>query len=669
MCSTKGDLAPPAPRPPGRGIRCTWLSKPVFGLGVTAPTYPYRCCPRSTSTASREGTMPSPSPTRCFDLRMKSIEYFLFMFCFTDRASRYRQEVPDDPGEGTSSGPSDRRRGGADGLRASGSGDRSRSGSPATKRARANVRPMSHERQEVVTQAIAGLIAACQLPISIVDSEGFTNFMKVLEPSYKVPCATTMRKRLHELFCQVRENVQVALNELDFISLTTDCWTSRALDSYISLTAQAITKTWELRRYTLCTEGMDVNHSGDNLALALIDMCHEWDLEGRATSITRDNATNIVNAVNQVDFVEFNVSCAAHLLQLCVNDGLKKNKPFMDACKKAKKVVAHFHHSTKATTALEAAQVTAGLKEAKLVQSCSTRWDSTYLMCKSLTESRAPVCAVLSDRNVTTAKQSRTLQMSAEEWAELEAMLPALKPLQVATTVLCADDKVTVSTVRPVVRSLLDVHFKLDDEGLLELDPCEEHVRDFKVEVSRSLTERFNMDASAVRPVEVQQLAAFLDPRYKDLRAEPSPAEAEKIRDLAKQKMAGEAAVAVDQDAEGEAPAAGSGLDFLFCGEAEAAGARTWQAEYAEYVAEPQISHNQCPLTWWKTRQKRYPTLARLARRYLAVPATSASSERDFSTAGNTVRPNRSCLLPENVSILVFLFQNRNFVLKLLGMT
>ncbi|XP_052128096.1 uncharacterized protein LOC127750436 [Frankliniella occidentalis] len=289
---------------------------------------------------------------------------------------------------------------------------------------------MSHDRHEVVTQAIAGLIAACQLPISVVDSASWR--------SSSPPTRCRARRRCgsgcNELFSQVRENVQVALNELDFISVTTDCWTSRALDSYITLTAQAITKTWELRRYTLCTEGMDVNHWGGHPHPGSHRHVPQVGPGGSSDQRHEEHATNIANAVNQVDFVEFNVSCAAHLLQLCVNDGLKKNKPFMDACKKAKKVVAHFHHSTKATTALEAAQVTAGLKEANLVQSCSTRWDSTYLMCKSLTESRAPVCAVLSDRNVTTAKQSRALQMSAEEWAELEAMLPALKPLCSART-------------------------------------------------------------------------------------------------------------------------------------------------------------------------------------------------------------------------------------------
>ena len=42
------------------------------------------------------------------------------------------------------------------------------------------------------------------------------------------------------------------------------------------------------------------------------------------------------------------------------------------------------------------------------------------------------------------------------------------------------------------------------------------------------------------------------------------------------------------------------------------------------------------------------------ARKYLALPATSAPSEYAFSNAGTVVNKKQACLLPENVSMLVF---------------
>ena len=50
------------------------------------------------------------------------------------------------------------------------------------------------------------------------------------------------------------------------------------------------------------------------------------------------------------------------------------------------------------------------------------------------------------------------------------------------------------------------------------------------------------------------------------------------------------------------------------------------------------------PLTWWKTKELIYPHVTMLARRYLAVPGTSAPIERVFSTAADIVTARRSVL-------------------------
>jgi len=81
------------------------------------------------------------------------------------------------------------------------------------------------------------------------------------------------------------------------------------------------------------------------------------------------------------------------------------------------------------------------------------------------------------------------------------------------------------------------------------------------------------------------------------------------------------------------------------------------------YLAEPQLRYDFDPFEWWKSNEKKYPLVANAAKKCLSIPATSVSSERCFSTAGNVVTPKRNSLAPENVNMLVFLYQNRQLML------
>jgi hypothetical protein len=58
------------------------------------------------------------------------------------------------------------------------------------------------------------------------------------------------------------------------------------------------------------------------------------------------------------------------------------------------------------------------------------------------------------------------------------------------------------------------------------------------------------------------------------------------------------------------------------------------------------------PLAWWKQHGHLFPTLSRLARRYLATPATSCPVERLFSVAGQVDAAKRASLSSDNLTLL-----------------
>ncbi|CAN0283615.1 unnamed protein product [Scytosiphon promiscuus] len=65
------------------------------------------------------------------------------------------------------------------------------------------------------------------------------------------------------------------------------------------------------------------------------------------------------------------------------------------------------------------------------------------------------------------------------------------------------------------------------------------------------------------------------------------------------------------------------------------------------------------PLKWWESKEEVYPTLSKVAFKYLAVQATSAASERLFSEAKLVLTDKRNRLKDDNVEDIVFLHSNR----------
>ena len=63
------------------------------------------------------------------------------------------------------------------------------------------------------------------------------------------------------------------------------------------------------------------------------------------------------------------------------------------------------------------------------------------------------------------------------------------------------------------------------------------------------------------------------------------------------------------------------------------------------------------PLDWWRLNDKKYPILAQVAKTLLCIPATSAPSERLFSTAGLTIANNRARMTGDHAAQLIFLHE------------
>lgn len=66
--------------------------------------------------------------------------------------------------------------------------------------------------------------------------------------------------------------------------------------------------------------------------------------------------------------------------------------------------------------------------------------------------------------------------------------------------------------------------------------------------------------------------------------------------------------------------------------------------EIKRYESFPAVSDNTDVLLWWKSMSSQFPVLSKVARDLLAIPGSSASSERAFSAGGNMITKKRASL-------------------------
>ena len=71
--------------------------------------------------------------------------------------------------------------------------------------------------------------------------------------------------------------------------------------------------------------------------------------------------------------------------------------------------------------------------------------------------------------------------------------------------------------------------------------------------------------------------------------------------------------------------------------------------ELDAYVNSPRASADADMLQWWAMNESKFPVLAAMARNYLAVPATSAPSERAFSLGRQVVSTFRHQLETDTI--------------------
>ena len=149
--------------------------------------------------------------------------------------------------------------------------------------------------------------------------------------------------------------------------------------------------------------------------------------------------------------------CIGHTLQLSIERGLQVPS-IAQVLGRCKKLAQQFHKSTQLTYSVrEKQRLLSGDQSLELIQSCPTRWRSTYLMLKRIQVLQQPLCAVLLDQ----PHDVRYLLPDSEEWTIIEELITILKPFHRATTAMSTLSHPTLSMLSPLLYKLLERYSRL----------------------------------------------------------------------------------------------------------------------------------------------------------------------------------------------------------------
>ncbi|KAK7934311.1 hypothetical protein WMY93_005207 [Mugilogobius chulae] len=468
-------------------------------------------------------------------------------------------------------------------------------------------------------------------PYSLVESAGFKYMMKIIEPRYQIPSRPHFsQKVVPALYEQAKSAILNELTSVSAVALTTDGWTSRATESYLTVTVHFISSEWKMMSHVLQTRAIYDQHTSTNLAEALKEAVHEWKLERSYATIpvTTDNARNIINAVKEAGLGP-QIGCFAHTINLASQKATGLNQ-VSRLLGKVRKIVTFFHRSTTAAHILQSKQEMLNVPKHKLIQDVPTRWNSSYDMLERYLEQQAAVYSALTEKALKKNKDINTL--NDQDVVMAEELLDVLKPLKTITTLMSTESTASVSMILPLKTTVLhSMQARPGDSPT---------VRDIKVAIKENLEDRYSACYSFLHK------CTAMDPRFKSLPHLDDEQREQIFNDVIAEVIKTKEQAATDietlvetSDDPGPStstqplppPAKKSAMMTELFGELFQTQAQDDEPTFLEQVKEEVckyrgsgcISLEADPLLWWKANEATYPHLAKMAKCYLSIPATS----------------------------------------------
>ncbi|KAL4572740.1 hypothetical protein LXL04_019523 [Taraxacum kok-saghyz] len=527
-----------------------------------------------------------------------------------------------------------------------------------------------------IAKAILGIFTIGELPFKWLENEACIELVNALNGRVILPSRHTASRNVAQLYLDERSKLLKHLsNPNTAVHSTTDTWTSPCQrKNYMVLTAHFIDDDWVMHKRVVNFREVDT-HKGEDMVRELLVCIHEWGMK-KVMSMTVDNAKSndvaIKYLVKKLPNVydngnQFHIRCMAHIINLIVKMGLKRQNYHVECVQNA---VKYIRGSMQRIKKFKKAMKDVAVDTKRfLCGETPTRWNSTFELLTSAYDVR--------DAFVEFGMQEKSFEKDVDRVPEFKDFEEIKKTIDFLEKIKTKTEKVSCSTkplIHQFTREILDISLHLTnwslDPGFVEMVPGMKEKYD-KYWGDYEKMSDFVFFAVLLDP---QCKSQFLLYTFREMikytkEQEMTNSSIElKAREMVretKRKMDGffktylenyDTGLSSQQQTPQQVVDCDDGNDF-FGNYLSSPGvnSRMVETELESYLNEPPIkySKNFDILSWWKLNGLRYPMVAQMAKDLLGIQISTVASESTFSTGRRVITDYRSNLSVGIVEALI----------------
>ena len=433
----------------------------------------------------------------------------------------------------------------------------------------------------------------------------------------------------------------------------------------MGITCHWIDNEWKIQKRIIAFRVFDDRHTAENIFRIIQNILQEYSLVKKVFSIGFDNA-----AANTASIVElknicqpniggkfFHIRCVCHVLNLCVQDGLRS----LDVClQPIKKAIAFLWTHPQVMKLWAKFCRENGKKPKRFSRDVPTRWNSTYELLNESFSYKELLCMFINN-NVP------QVNLFPQNWEVCQKILDLLKVFNDATYTLSGvyyptshllliecinivgamqenETDLILSESILIMKNKWLNYFKMIP--LINLVAC---VFDPRIKIDgltdylRMYYECLHIDESEINIDniinDVRKILGELYNEYKmqygDVLSSSQPTC--QVQSVATGKLSMGDRILLERQKKPRGSTGAPELDIYLTTAFEFGDSKTGK----EFPV----------IEWWSRHQNTYPILAKIAKQILACPVSTVAVEQAFSAGGNILDETRSNMTPESLEV------------------